>query len=77
MVILDDTYSKTKIQEILKDETNYNLTDANIDNNILKITKFSKIHNNSKTKKDKNFLKNYISIICKFYGLPKFTSPKK
>ena len=35
VVILDKTYYKTKIQEILKDETNYKLIDSNIDNNII------------------------------------------
>ena len=54
VVILDKTYYKTKIQEILKDETNYKLIDKNIDNNIIsKITKFCKVHNQSQTKKER------------------------
>ena len=41
VVILDKTYYKTKVQEILKDETNYKLIDTNLDNKIIsKITKF-------------------------------------
>ena len=35
VVILHKTYYKTKIQKILKDETNYKLIDTNIDNNII------------------------------------------
>ena len=43
VVILYKTYYKTKIQEILKDETNYKLIDTNIDYNMIsKITKFIK-----------------------------------
>ena len=34
-VIFDKTYYTTKIQEILKDATNYKLKDTNIDNNII------------------------------------------
>ena len=48
-------HNRTKIQEILREETNYKLTDANIDNNIsLKITKFYKIHYKTLTKKEKD-----------------------
>ena len=36
VVILNKTYYTTKIQEILKDETNYKLIDINRDNNIIK-----------------------------------------
>ena len=39
LVILDKMYYKTKIQEILKDKTNYKIIDTNIDL-ISKITKF-------------------------------------
>ena len=35
IVILDKMHCKTKMQEILKDETNYKLIDTNIDNNIV------------------------------------------
>ena len=55
VVNLDKTFHKTKIQEILKDETNYKQTDTNIRDNIIsKIIKFSKIHNKSQTKKEKD-----------------------
>ena len=78
VVILGKTYYKTKIQEILKDEANYKLIDTNIDNNIIsKIIKFCKIHNKSLTKKEKDFLTNYISITSNFYGLPKIHNPNK
>ena len=74
---IDKSYYKTKIQEILKDETNYKLIDTNIDNNISKITKFCKIHNKSLTKKEKDFLKNYISITSNFHRLPKIHKSKQ
>ena len=35
IVILDKTYFKTKIQEILEDKTNFKLIDTKIDNNII------------------------------------------
>ena len=76
IVILDKTY-KIKIQEILKDETNYKLIDTNIDNDIIsKITKFCKIHK-SQTKSEKDFLTNYVSITSNFYGLPKIHKSKQ
>ena len=60
VVVLVKTYNKTKIQEILKDETNYKLIDINIDDNISKVTKFCKIQNKSLTYEEKDFLTNYI-----------------
>ena len=45
--------------------------DTNIDNIISKITKFCKTHNEALTKKEKDFLTNYIPKTCNFYGLPK------
>ena len=51
---------KTKIQEISKEETNYKFIDTNMDINIiLKNTTFSKLHNKSLTKKEKD-LTSYI-----------------
>ena len=44
VVILDKMCYKTKIQEILKDETNYKLINTNIDNNISKITCLKELH---------------------------------
>ena len=77
VVIWDKTYYESKTQVILKDETNYKLIDTNIDNNIIsKITKFCKIYNKSLTKKEKDFLTNYISITSNFYGLPKVHKSK-
>ena len=77
VVILDKTYYKTKIQEILKDETNYKLIDTNIDNNFIqKIIKFCRIHSKSITKKEKDFL-NYIFKTSNFYGLPKIHTSKQ
>ena len=59
-IIIDKTYYKTKIQEILEDKTYYNtnlLIDTNIDNNIIsKITKFCQIRNKTLTKKEKKLL---------------------
>ena len=60
VVILDKNI--TKIREILKDETNNKIIDTNVDNIIIpKITKFSKTHNKTQTKKkEKDFFTNYI-----------------
>ena len=45
VVILGKTYYRRKIQEILKNETNYKLIHTNIDNVIIsKMTKFCTIH---------------------------------
>ena len=63
-------YYKTKIPEILNDETNYTQLDTNIGNNIIKITKFCKMQNISQTK-EKYFLTNYIPKTSNFYELPK------
>ena len=78
VVILDKAYYKTKIQEILKDETTYKLTDINVDNIIMsKIIKFCKIHNELQTKKRKRLLTNYIPKTRNFYGLPKIHKSKQ
>ena len=53
VVILTKTYNRTQIQEILRDETNYKLIDKNMDNDILKITKYCKIHNKTFIEKKK------------------------
>ena len=72
VVILDKTYSKTKIQEILRDETNNEIIYTNISNDIIsKITKFCKIQNKTLTKKEKDFKTNYIPKTSHFNGLPK------
>ena len=42
VVIFNKTYYRTKIQEILRDETNYKLIDTGINNNISKFRKFCK-----------------------------------
>ena len=61
VVILDKTYYKTKIQEILENKTYYKLIDTNVDNNIIsKITKFCKMHNKSLTKKERLLNKPYL-----------------
>ena len=75
IVILDKTYYKTKIQEILKDEAYYKLIDTNIDNNIIsKIAKFCKIHK-SLTKKEMDL--NYNPITSNFCRLPKIHKSKQ
>ena len=77
-MILDKTNHKIKIQQILKDETNYKLIDTNIDNNLIfKIIKFCKIHNKSLTKKEKDFLTNYNRITSNFHGIPKIHKLKQ
>ena len=77
IVIFDKTYYKTKIQEVLNDETNYKLIDTNIDNNVTsKITEFCEMHNKSLSKKEKNFL-NYIPITSNFYEQPKIHKSKQ
>ena len=77
IVILDKAFYKTKIQEILEDKTYYKLINTNVDSNIIsKITKFCKIHNKLRTKKEKDFLTNYISITSNFYGLPRIHKSK-
>ena len=76
IVILNKTYYGTKIQEILRDETNYKLIDTNIDNYIIsKITKFCKTHN--ETKKEIVSLSNYIPKTTNFYGLTNIPKSKE
>ena len=68
VVISDKTYYRTKIQEILRGETNYKVIDKNIDNNIIsKITKFYKTLNKTQTRKEEDFLTNYIPKISNFF----------
>ena len=77
VVILDKAFYKTKIQEILEDKTYYKLINTNVDSNMIsKITKFCKIHNKSRTKREKDFLTNHISITRNFYGLPRIHKSK-
>ena len=60
------------MQEILRDETNYKLTDTNIDNDIAsEITKFCKINNEKLTKKQEDFRTKYISKTNHFNRLTK------
>lgn len=69
---MDRTYYKTKILETLEDRNNYKLIDTNIDKNIIsKITKLCTTHNKILTKKEKDFLINFIPKTSNFYGLPK------
>ena len=78
IIILNKTYSITKIQEILRDKTDYKLIDTNIDNNIIsKIRKFCKIHNETLAKKEKFFLTKYIPKTNNFYRLPKIHMSKE
>ena len=78
IVILDKTYYRTKIKKILSNETDYKLLDANVDNKIIsKITKFCRIHNKSLTKKENNFLTDYITQTSNFYGLLKVHKTEK
>ena len=78
IVILEKADYKTKTQEILDDKTNFKLIDTNVNSNIIsKITKFCKIHNESQTKKEKDFLINHISITSNFYELPKIPKSKQ
>ena len=52
VIILNKTWSRTKIQEILKDWTNYRIRNTNKNNDVIsKLTKFYTIYNETLTKK--------------------------
>ena len=74
-VILNKTYYRINIQEILRDKINHKLINSSKDNDIMsKITKFCIIQHNETLYKEKNF---FIPKTTDFNDYQKSTNPRK
>ena len=72
IVLMDLEYYRTKIQDMLDNETNYRHIDENIDKKITaKIRKLCSKYNTILTKKEQDYLIDFNSKTSNFYGLPK------
>lgn len=78
-VIMDKTFYQTKIQELLSDSENYaELTNGNKDGAIIrKIEKLLKKFEHETTKKEKEYIKNFVWKTSNLYGLPKIHKSKE
>ena len=72
VIIMEREYYREKIQEMLNNETNFQLLEGNRDTKIIaKIKKLCEKYENQLTKKEMDYLVDFDAKTSNFYGLPK------